>query len=150
MTLAQDLLGISGLPAGFRVEAVVGDTVDFQPEQTFAPATVILSRAPATSTAALVGSALTFDVPGLFSLSIAAGGFSRSLEVIAFPVAVLAQKTGLSAFASTVARIPHLRGLACDPAVTPTTLANSLEADPPTMIGITGTRSGPSWSNYGN
>ncbi|MDP9034824.1 MAG: hypothetical protein M3O50_08445 [Myxococcota bacterium] len=148
--LASEILSIPGVPDGARIEAIVGDTLSFVPSQTFAAPTVTLARKPAASTATVVSNGVTFDVAGFYRVTVAAGGFSRTIEVIAFPASALTLKVAPANPLSASVTRSHLRGLAMDSMVTLATMAASLEAATPTLIGITGGSSGPAWTQYGN
>jgi hypothetical protein len=148
-SLAQEALTIGGLPDGNRVEAIVADTINFAPASGLAAPSVVLARKPASSSASVSGTSVTFDTPGLYRVTITVGSFGRMVEVIVFPAAILGQSMYGGGLGS-VARIPHLRGLAMDTAVTQATMATSLEAAVPTVIGIRGAGLSVAWSTYGN
>jgi hypothetical protein len=148
MGLAQDILANS-LPSSPPIlEGVVGDTVNLQPQQTFAAATVTITRKPSSSSATVSTTSVTFDVSGSFVLTIACGGFSRIFSFLVFPASVLTAKAQPQNPNSALVNRGHLRALANDARVTSATLALSLEATPSTLIGLVGGSRGPAWNEF--
>jgi hypothetical protein len=131
--LGLELLSIGGVPDSSMLAALVGDAVSFAPQQTFAAPTVTLTRKPAGSAASVSSNSITFDVAGYYTVTVAAGGFTRTITVVCFPTAVTSVPVGSGKVGRT-----HLAGLILDPRLTLANITATLEAATPTWIGIFG------------
>jgi hypothetical protein len=146
--LATEVLSISGVPDDNINAALVGDAVSFAPQQTFASATVTLTRKPAGSAASVSSNAVTFDVAGYYTVTVAAGGFSRTITTIVFPVTVLSQKAQGNSPSSPNVNRSHLQALARDGRLTLANITTALETASPSTVGLI--PGGFSWQSYGN
>ena len=88
-SLTSFLPSTGGMPASGVAVALVGDALSVLTVASTlgATSTVTLTRRPATSAAAVASSAFTADVAGLYTVTVAAGGVTKTYSVFAFPVA---------------------------------------------------------------
>ena len=147
--LSNELLSISGIPADGILEAIVGDSINWNPAQSFAVATITLNRRPAGSAAVIAAGLMTADVPGFYLVTVAAGGFSQQWLVGCLPASTLLAKVGSSPYANPVSRT-HIRALLHDPRVTQATLAACLEVANPFVNATIVGGGNFSWAQFGN
>src|SRR4051812_21198416 len=105
---------LTQLPYSRRTAAIVGDTLS-------APGCSLV-RAPSTSSAVFDAGSFSFDVPGFYSFSSAAAGYS----IVVFPIAALSLYADVNAKQRVT--VSTLQTLVQDPRVTQATCQATLEA----------------------
>jgi hypothetical protein len=89
-SIQSELSTIAGVPDSGMLASVVGTAQSFLPiMNSVAAATVTLTRKPAGSTAAVASGSVTFDLPGVYLVTVAVAGVSRSLTVCVWPTAAV-------------------------------------------------------------
>ena len=149
-SLQTECLTLSAMSDDMLQEAIVGDSPNFNPVQTFAAATVTLVRKPAGSTAVVAAGSITCDLSGYYTVTVSAGGFSRTITMVAFPAATLLAKSSTNPYAPNVARVPHLRGLIHDPRCTLANISAVLEVASPFVSSLIVGGGVFSWQQFGN
>lgn len=146
--LPHELLSIPAIPDDGQLAAIVGDVLTFIPQQTFASPSTTLTRKPAGSAASVTSNAFTADLAGYYTVTVAAGGFTRTITAVVFPASVLTQKVRAADVASPVVSRTALTNLIHDPLVTLTTIGTALEGGATfTLAAIVGGRQ-TSWTSY--
>lgn len=147
--LQNEILAVAGsvVPDDGLVVAVVGDgSVSFLLGQTFAAQTTTLLRRPAGSAATSISNAITFDVSGFYTVTVAAGGYTRTITVVCFPAAVLTVKAP-SSQGVTIGRTT-LAALIRDPRVTPANITTAMEEAATFTVGALVGGSAFTWNAY--
>ena len=134
--LSTEVISFAGPADTGIIAAVVGDSINLTTSLAvqISPTTT-LSRKPAGSAATVASNAFTVDLPGEYDVLIANGGTSRTVRVIAFPVASLGIRTGLG---SERTHRGTLQVLAADPRCTLANVTIALETPPIVNGGLNG------------
>jgi hypothetical protein len=126
------------------VECIIGEAIKLVQAHGIPGTHWSITRAPAGSKAALDGSRLVADVPGLFVLACTLpGNWRREILIAAFPESALDQTVYPPNMA--LERRTRLRAILHDPNVTAETIAAGLErgeTDLATLAGYTGKKRG--------